>query len=609
MIVDRLARAVDDRLRLSPAVRKALAKVFPDHWSFMLGEIALYSFVALILTGIYLTFFFDPSAADQVYRGEYAPLDGSTASAAYASTVRLSYDVRGGLLIRQTHHWAALLFVGAIVLHLSRIFFTGAFRKPREVNWLIGVTMLALALLNGFTGYSMPDDLLSGTGLRILYSVVESIPVVGAWLVFLAFGGEFPADLVIPRMFVSHVLLVPAVLVALVSLHLAILVRQKHSQFPGPGRTEHNVVGSRLWPGYTLRTLALFAWVLAVLFALGGLAQINPVWIYGPFEPAQVTSPAQPDWYVAWGDGALRLFPPVEFRIAGHLVPAAFFPGVVLGGLTFLALYAWPFAERLRTKERRSHQLLEPPRQHPVRLGAGVAALVFYALLVIAAADDIVARLLRVPLLDVLSVLRVLVLVLPVPAGLLAWLVARALQTSDRPSVGELTRADLRRATGRGVPEAEKSRDEPRAEGRPSGNGAQPTDGGEGSGFPSPRIELWPQRDTWRWRYRDDAAAVLITSNRAVFSEEEAVCAARLAYPGVDRVVVPGPPSAPPPHPARAALRRWGRVATAVSLMAAVLVDRRRARRRREGSRRAERRSWRNGGRRTHRRTHRRRKP
>ncbi|MBM0237969.1 cytochrome bc complex cytochrome b subunit, partial [Micromonospora sp. ATA32] len=424
MITDRLARALDDRLRLSPIARRALAKVFPDHWSFMLGEIALYSFVALLLTGVYLTFFFDASSADRVYHGDYAPLDGSTTSAAYASTVRLSWDVRAGLLIRQTHHWAALVFVAAIVLHLARIFFTGAFRKPRELNWLIGVTMLTLALANGFTGYSLPDDLVSGLGLRIITSVVESVPLVGAWLASLALGGEFPSDAMIPRMFVTHVLLVPAVLVALISLHLGILIRQKHSQFPGPGRTEHNVVGSRLWPSYTLRSLALFAWLLAVLFALGGLVQINPVWLYGPFEPAQSTAPAQPDWYVAWGDGALRLFPPLEFRIAGHLVPAPFFPGVVLGGVTFLALYAWPFAERFRTKDRRQHHLLDRPRDHPVRVGVGVAALTFYAVLTVAAGDDIIARLVRVPVYDLLSLFRVLVLVLPLLAGLIAFLLA-----------------------------------------------------------------------------------------------------------------------------------------------------------------------------------------
>ncbi|SCF06745.1 menaquinol-cytochrome c reductase cytochrome b subunit precursor [Micromonospora coriariae] len=566
MITDRLARALDDRLRLSPITRRALVKVFPDHWSFMLGEIALYSFIALILTGVYLTFFFDASSADRVYRGAYAPLDGATTSAAYASTVRLSWDVRAGLLIRQTHHWAALVFVAAIVLHLARIFFTGAFRKPRELNWLIGVTMLTLALANGFTGYSLPDDLLSGLGLRIITSVVESIPLVGAWLVSLALGGEFPSDEMIPRMFVAHVLLVPAVLVALVSLHMGILVRQKHSQFPGPGRTEHNVVGSRLWPSYTLRTLALFAWVLAVLFALGGLIQINPVWLYGPFEPAQSTAPAQPDWYVAWGDGALRLFPPLEFRVAGHLVPAPFFPGVVLGGLTFLVLYAWPFVERLLTGDRRQHHLLDRPRDHPVRMGIGVAALTFYAVLTVAAGDDIIARLLRVPIYDLLSVFQVLVLVLPILAGALAFLTARALHRGGAAGVGELTRADLRRA-------AHRSPHPPEGEGEPETPALD---------RPGERIELWPEGDLWHWRYRDEARHLVIGGNRALRSEEEAISASRLAYPGVDRVVVPGPPPAPPPGPIRAALRRWGRAAAIGSLLLAALVEKRRERRERE---------------------------
>ncbi|MGR6320215.1 cytochrome bc complex cytochrome b subunit [Micromonospora soli] len=566
MITDRLARALDDRLRLSPLTRRALAKVFPDHWSFMLGEIALYSFVALILTGVYLTFFFDASSADRVYHGDYAPLDGATVSAAYASTVRLSWDVRAGLLIRQTHHWAALVFVAAILLHLTRIFLTGAFRKPRELNWLIGVTMLTLALANGFTGYSMPDDLLSGMGLRIIVSVVESVPLVGTWLTSIALGGEFPSDEMIPRMFISHVLLVPAVLVALVSLHLGILVRQKHSQFPGPGRTEHNVVGSRLWPSYTLRTLALFAWLLAVLFALGGLVQINPVWLYGPFAPAQSTAPAQPDWYVAWGDGALRLFPPWEIHIAGHLVPGPFFPGVVLGGITFLALYAWPFVERLWTRDRRAHQLLDRPRDHPVRLAVGVTALTFYAVLVVAAGDDIIARLLRVPVYQVLSVLRILVLVLPLLAGAVALLTARALRGGGAASIGALTRADLRRA-GRRTP-------------RPAADeGASETPAPD---RPGERIELWPDGELWRWRYVDEAAGVVLTGNRVVRSEEEAVAASRLAYPGVDRVVVPGPPPPPPPGPLRAALRRWGRAVAAGSLLVAALVERRRDRRRQE---------------------------
>ncbi|MFC0005577.1 cytochrome bc1 complex cytochrome b subunit [Micromonospora siamensis] len=560
MILDRLARAVDDRLRLSPLTRKALAKVFPDHWSFMLGELALYSFVALLLTGVYLTLFFDPSSADRVYHGGYAPLDGTTTSAAYASTVRLSWDVRAGLLIRQTHHWSALLFVAVILVHLVRIFFTGAFRKPRELNWLVGVTMLTLALANGFTGYSMPDDLLSGLGVRIIVSVVESIPLVGSWLVALGLGGEFPSDEMIPRLFVTHVLLVPAVLVALVSAHLAMVVRQKHTQFPGPGRTEHNVVGSRLYPSYTLRSLALFAWVLAVLFALGGLAQINPVWLYGPFDPAQATSPAQPDWYVAWGDGALRLFPPWEIHIGGYLVPAPFFPGVVLGGVTFLALYAWPFLERLCTGDRAPHQLLDRPRDHPVRMGVGVMALTFFGVLVVTAGDGIIARLLRVPVYDVLNVLRVLVLVLPPLAGAPAFLLARALCRGDAARLGELTRADLR-----------AGRQPTRRPGR---------DAAEEPELPAPdrpgeRIEIWPDGDVWRWRYRDEPSGVAILANRAVLTEQEATESARSAYPGVDQVTVPGPQPPAPSGRARTALRRLGNAALGASLLAAALRQRR----------------------------------
>ncbi|MFI2651448.1 cytochrome bc complex cytochrome b subunit [Micromonospora fulviviridis] len=569
MILDRLARAFDDRLRLSPLTRRALAKVFPDHWSFMLGEIALYSFVALILTGVYLTLFFDPSSADRVYHGSYAPLDGATTSAAYASSVRLSWDVRAGLLIRQTHHWAALVFVAAILVHLVRIFFTGAFRRPRELNWLVGVTMLTLALANGFTGYSMPDDLVSGLGLRIIVSVVESIPLVGSWLVFLGLGGEFPSDEMIPRLFVTHVLLVPAVLVALVSVHLAMIVRQKHTQFRGPGRTERNVVGSLLYPSYTLRSLALFAWVLAVLFALGGLVQINPVWQYGPFAPAQSTAPAQPDWYVAWGDGALRLFPPWEIHIFGHLVPAPFFPGVVLGGVTFGALYAWPFLERWCTGDRRQHHLLDRPRDHPVRMGVGVLALTFFGVLVVAAGDDILARLLRVPVYDVLNVLRVLVLVLPVLAGMLAFLLARALRRGDAAGLGELTRADLRAAR------------------RPAGGGGADaaTDEPElpAPDRPGERIEVWPDGDVWRWRYRDEPAGVALLSNRAVLTEQEAADSARLAYPGVDHVTVPGPPPPSPPGRVRTALRRWGNAALGVSLLAAALRQRRAQRRGEDG--------------------------
>jgi ubiquinol-cytochrome c reductase cytochrome b subunit len=317
------------------------------------------------------------------------------------------------MVFRQMHHWAAVVFVAAIVLHLCRIFFTGAFRRPREINWIIGVTLLVLAIFNGFTGYSLPDDLLSGTGLRIAYSIALSIPAVGTWLAFLVFGGEFPAHDIISRLYVIHIFLVPAALAALISIHLALIWHQKHTQFPGPGRTETNVVGSRLWPSYAMKSVALFFAVGAVLGLLGGLAQINPVWLYGPFVPQAVSSPAQPDWYLGWLEGALRLFPNWEIRAFGHTVANPFFPTVLLPGVTFLLLYLWPFLEQRFTGDRLHHDLLDRPRDRPIRTGLGAAALTFYGVLFFAASNDVIAKLFQVPVTGVTWMFRILVIVLP----------------------------------------------------------------------------------------------------------------------------------------------------------------------------------------------------
>ena len=253
-----------------------------------------------------------------MYHGAYAPLRGVTVSEAYASALDLSFGVRIGLLMRQIHHWAALVFVWSIVAHLCRIFFTGAFRRPRELNWMVGVTLLLLALLNDFLGYSLLDDLLSGTGLRIGYGIVESIPVVGTWIAYLGFQGPWPGHATIGRMYIAHVLIVPLVIFALLGAHLGMLWRQKHTQFPGKGRTDTTVVGSRLWPVYTAKSLGLFAIVGGVLAALGAWVQINPVWLYGPYEPASVTTYAQPDFTLGWIEGAMRLFPGWDITHRSH---------------------------------------------------------------------------------------------------------------------------------------------------------------------------------------------------------------------------------------------------------------------------------------------------
>jgi ubiquinol-cytochrome c reductase cytochrome b subunit len=338
-------------------------------------------------------------------------------SAAYASTLDISFSVRAGLVMRQMHHWAALVFIAAIVLHLCRVFFTGAFRRPREINWIIGVTLLLLAIANGFFGYSLLDDLLSGTGVRVAYSIALSIPVIGTWLTFLFFGGEFPATQFITRFFVLHVMLLPALIIGLLTAHLAILWRQKHTEFAGPGRSETTISGSHLWPTYALKSTALFFLVSGVLAGLGGLAQINPVWLYGPYDPtkaAAATAGSQPDWYVGWLDGALRVWPSWEIRVFHHTIANPFFPGMLLPGLTFGALYLWPFIERRLTKDGAHHNLLNRPRDVPLRTATGAAALAFYFILFMAGGNDVIAALTQIAPETITTIFRVAVIVVPV---------------------------------------------------------------------------------------------------------------------------------------------------------------------------------------------------
>ncbi len=427
----RLGRWSDERLGVSRFARTALNKIFPDHWSFMLGEVAMYCFVVLVATGVFLTFFFDASTEEVMYHGKYKPLEGVEMSEAYRSVIQLSWDVRAGLLMRQIHHWAALIFVAAIVTHMCRVFFTGGFRRPREINWMVGVTLLVLAIANGFTGYSLPDDLLSGTGLHIMYAIVLSIPFLGEWLAALIFAGEFPAHDIIGRLYVIHILLIPAVIAVLLGAHLAILWRQKHTQFPGPGRTERNIIGSHLWPTYTARSMALFCLLLATLCALGGLAQINPVWLYGPFHPEAVSTAAQPDWYLGWIEGALRLFPAWETRAFGKTIANPFFPSVLLPGITFVLLYLWPFIEARVTKDYAEHHLLDRPRYRPVRTAIGTGVITFYIVLTLAGAQDVLSQQLDLSITAVVWGLRVLLVVVPLAVALFTYKTCKDLTAAE----------------------------------------------------------------------------------------------------------------------------------------------------------------------------------
>src|ERR1700737_650690 len=366
---------IDARYHPSAAVRRQLKKVFPTYWSFLLGEIALYSFIVLLITGVYLTLFFDPSMTEVIYNGVYQPLRGVEMSRAYASALNISFEVRGGLFVRQIHHCAALMFAAAIMVHLARVFFTGAFRRPREANWVIGALLLIVTMFEGYFGYSFPDDLLSGIGLRAaLSSITLGLPVIGTWLHWALFGGDFPGDVLIPRLYAIHILIFPGIILALIGAHLAMVWFQKHTQFPGPGRTERNVVGVRVMPVFAVKSGAFFALCTGILGLMGGLLQINPIWNLVPYKPSQVSAGSQPDFYMMWTEGLARIWPPWEFYPFGHTIPAVV--GVAVGmGLVFTLLIAYPFLERKLTGDNAHHNLLQRPRDAPVRTAIGAMAI------------------------------------------------------------------------------------------------------------------------------------------------------------------------------------------------------------------------------------------
>jgi len=428
-----VATYVDQRLGSNRFLARNLKKVFPDHWSFMLGEIALYSFIIVLLSGIFLTLFYKPSMVEVVYDGSYVPLKGVMMSEAYASTLDISFDIRGGLLIRQMHHWAALLFIAAMSVHMFRVFFTGAFRKPREFNWVIGIGLITLGLAAGFSGYSLPDDLLSGTGLQIARGIVQAIPIIGTWAAFLLFDGEFPGTEFISRLYGVHILLIPGLILALVSLHLMMVWTQKHTQFPGPGRTNDNVVGYPLMPIYMAKAGGFFFIVFGVTTLIAGLVTINPIWIFGPYTPDQVSAGSQPDWYIGWLDGALRIMPNWETVAFGYTISwNIFIPAVIMPGIVFTAAALYPFLEAWVTGDKKDHNLLDRPRNAPTRTAIGVMAITFYFLLFIGGGNDIIAISFDLSINWIIWFLRIAIFILPPIAFVITRRICLGLQRRDR---------------------------------------------------------------------------------------------------------------------------------------------------------------------------------
>jgi ubiquinol-cytochrome c reductase cytochrome b subunit len=430
--LDGVGRALDDRFRGARGVRVLLRKVFPDHWTFLLGEIALYSFIILLLSGTFLTLFFQPSMTEVVYHGSYTQLDGVRMSEAYASTLNISFDVRGGLLMRQIHHWAADLFVAAILAHMMRIFFTGAYRKPRETNWLIGIVLFTLAFTEGLFGYSLPDDLLSGTGLRILEGVLLSVPVVGTYLTFFLFGGPFPGNDIIPRLYIIHVLLIPGLMLALITAHLFLMVHQKHTQMPGKGRTNTNVVGAPMYPYFMAKTGAFFFFTFAVLALASTFVQINPIWLYGPYTPVGISSGSQPDFYMGFMEGSLRMWPSWTWDAWGHTVAwNVFLPAFLPLGVIMTGLALWPFLEQWVTGDKREHHVNDRPRNAPTRTALGIAGITFYGIFWAEGANDVIADHLDISLYLTTEFARYAIFIGPVVAYFVTKRICLGLQRKD----------------------------------------------------------------------------------------------------------------------------------------------------------------------------------
>ncbi|WP_413799436.1 cytochrome b [Streptomyces iranensis] len=427
-----LAGWFDGRVGLFTMAKANLRKVFPDHWSFLIGEIALYTFVIIILTGVYLTLFFKPAMNEVIYDGRWTPLNGIRMSQAYESTLDISFDVRGGLLMRQVHHWAAIVFIASMIVHMMRTFFNGVFRKPREINWLSGAGLLILGMFDGFMGYSLPDDLLSGTGLRFVEGAILSVPIVGTYLSFFFFDGQFPGTAVVPRLFTVHVLLIPGIMLGLLALHMILLVYHKHTHQPGPGKKNMNIVGPPFWPVYVAKSGGFFFLVFGVTTLMSAIAQINPVWSYGPYRPDQVSTDAQPDWYMGYSEGLIRLMPGWEINLWGHtlvlgvLIPFLVFPTVLL------VIWLYPFLEAWITGDRREHHFNERPRNAPTRTAFGAAWAALYAVLLAGGGNDLIATHFQLSINAITWTCRIGFFVVPVVVFVITKRICLGLQHRDR---------------------------------------------------------------------------------------------------------------------------------------------------------------------------------
>ena len=418
---------LDERLRVRRPARTALHKVFPHHWSFLLGEVTLFAFVLLVATGLYLTMFYTPSVELVTYSGSMALYQGQELPAAFESVVRLSHDVSGGVFFRRVHRGAAYLLVAGMAAHLLRILLTGAFRRPREVNYSVGITLLALGLALAATGQSLPYDVVEGAALRIAYSFLLAIPFVGEQVAFWVFGGDYFGD-AIPRFYVLHILVLPGLFAALATVHLLIVVRQRHTQFPQPDVDgQRQVAGTPLWPSQFATSAALLLAMAAALAAFAAFVPWSDVALHGPALPGHVSNAAHPDVWLLWLEGVLVLYPPwVWYPLPGVVISGPFLAGVLVPLLLFGALAAYPFVDRRIAPPDGDVHVLQHPGEVPLRTGFVVGLTTLVGVLTLGGVSDFLARAANMPIERVIMTLRgAAVAGPPLAAAAAAWLARR----------------------------------------------------------------------------------------------------------------------------------------------------------------------------------------
>jgi ubiquinol-cytochrome c reductase cytochrome b subunit len=449
--LENLGHALEERLAFRALTRRMLDRLFPTHWSFLLGEVTLFSFVGLVASGVYLALFYRPATAPVVWHGRYAPLAGQTLPDAFASVVELSTSVRFGLVARRFHHFAAHFFVGSLLLHAARVYFTGAFRRPRELTWLIGLTMLALALVNGFTGYSLPFDMRAGTAMRMMVTTMESIPWMGAWLATLVIGAPFPGGSLLSRLYIAHVFIGPALITVLIGVHVALIVRVTHTNYPARGSSNQLEVGGRLWPYQTAHTTTLAFLVFGALAFLSAFFPVEAAQVYGPFQSLSSYEPLSPDWFLMWIEGAYRLFPGwADFRFAGAHFTNPFYGAILLPVLVLgcCALYPW-IDRRVYGGPTQDEHILQRWTDRPFRTAFGAGGLSFLVLLSCAAINDRMASAWSLDIWQVNLIWSVITLVVPCLVWA-AFLIALRRSNRVRGFTGPLPQGGVLRRTARG---------------------------------------------------------------------------------------------------------------------------------------------------------------